>query len=400
MTPAALFVLHLVAAPAEATPRPAGWWDLGETTPAALQRDVEAAGGIAFRADVPLHFIDHGEMVRYVGEVVETEYPRERASADERLLVAFDLLDPGSDLRTLRRRLLEDNIAGFYDERPDRRRLYAVTDDRRLAGLNQLILAHELRHALQDQHAAVHEVLPPSVGDFDDRRLAYLSLLEGDATLVMERVFLAKVGEEGRRMLPGLSTPPLPDAPPVLRDQLTLPYAIGHPFVRALVERSGWEKVKEAWSRPPESTEQVLHPERYFAGEAPRPVSLPAPPKGGRAIDEGVLGEAFVRTLLGEGGEAAAEGWGGDRFEVWDVSGRTLLQWAVRWDSAAEAQEFWNALLERYRRRHVDEGTREGFRVFRNGLYRRALRLRGDEVRLVASDHRRAFDRALRPAGR
>jgi hypothetical protein len=86
-------------------------------------------------------------------------------------------LSPQTDLRDLRARVLEENIAGFYDERPGKKRLYAVSDDRRLSPSNQLILSHELRHALQDQYVDLHAQLPDAVGDFDDRRLAWLSLL-------------------------------------------------------------------------------------------------------------------------------------------------------------------------------------------------------------------------------
>src|SRR4029453_10479707 len=94
------------------------------------------------------------------------------------------------------RRLLEESLAGFYDDRPGRKKLYAVSDERRLTASNHLVLSHERRHALQGQHMDTHEALPPDVGDFDDRRMALLSLLEGDATLVMERFLM--------RRLPGL----------------------------------------------------------------------------------------------------------------------------------------------------------------------------------------------------
>ena len=151
---------------------------LGEMSTPELQKVVEHAGGVPFPAEVPVEFLGYGELRAYLREVVDSEYPVREAEADARTLIAFDLLEAGIDLRQVRRGLLEQNIAGFYDERPARRRLYVVSEDRRLTPMNQLILAHELRHALQDQHADVHAVLPEAVGDFDDRRLAYLAVLD------------------------------------------------------------------------------------------------------------------------------------------------------------------------------------------------------------------------------
>ena len=162
-----------------------------------LQAEVAEAGGIPFRRDVPVAFLGRAELVAYLKELIDAEYPVAQARADERLLLAFDLLPAGTDLRALRARLLEDNVAGFYDERPDRRRLYAVSEDRTFTPMNQIVLAHELRHALQDQYRDLHAQLGDDVTDFDDRRLAWMSLLEGDATLVMERFVKLRLGLPG-----------------------------------------------------------------------------------------------------------------------------------------------------------------------------------------------------------
>src|SRR5262249_19226591 len=152
--------------------------------------------------------------------------------------------------------------------RPGKQRLFAVSADRTLTPANQLVLAHELRHALQDQYMSIHALIPDSVSDFDDRRMALLGLLEGDATFVMQR-FLQKrlpVGDELPIDAAGMTLPPveMPGIPAVLRDELVLPYTVGLEFVRQLYGRGGWPAVKEALGRPPESTEQVLHAEKYF----------------------------------------------------------------------------------------------------------------------------------------
>jgi hypothetical protein len=368
-----------------------------------LQKEVAEAGGVPFRSDVPLDYLSRGALSSYLKEVLDSEYPPERASADERTLVALDLLPPRAGLRALRARLLEENVAGFYDERPGRKRLFAVSDDRTLTPANQLVLAHELRHALQDQYADVHGTIPASVGDFDDRRMAYLSLLEGDATLVMERFLLRRLPglPESMGDMGALSLPPniMPGVPVVLQDQLLLPYLLGRDFARAVFARGGWDALRQAWARPPASTEQVLHPEKYFAGEEPRAPSLPYAPPSGRLINEGVLGEMLTRTLLGEGSDAAAAGWGGDLFRVFDVAGRTLLVWASAWDTVADAREFAEAVRARFRVRHGPPRVERGFHVFASGEWRFALVEQPGRVLLLSSDDAAAFQAALTASG-
>jgi hypothetical protein len=368
-----------------------------------LQKEVAAAGGIPFRSEVPLEYMTRADLGKYLKELLDSEYPPARAEADQRTLVALDLLPASANLRTLRARILEENVVGFYDERPGKKRLYAVSAERRLTPANQLILSHELRHALQDQYADLHAMLPDSVGDFDDRRLAFMSVLEGDATLVMERFLVHRLtgGEKEDEVPPfSMPTPPMPELPPVLRDQLLLPYFAGRDFAQSLQKKGGWDALKQAWSRPPESTEQVLHPEKYDAREAPRPVDVSYGPKGGRVINEGVLGEVLIRTFLGEGvAEEAAAGWGGDRYRVWDVSGKTLLVWRSVWDSPADAREFLAAAQARMGALHAAEGTRRGYRVFASPGRWVAVGERASGIDFVSSDDEQAFEAALASLG-
>ena len=379
----------------------AGLMGFKETTAAELQKDVAEVGGVAFKTAVPLDFITPAELRVYLKEVLDDEYPHRRADADARLLVALDLLPPGTSLRELRAKMLEDNVAGFYDERPGRKKLYAVSEDRSMTPTNQIVLAHELRHALQDQYIDVHRTVPESVGDFDDRRVAFMALLEGDATMVMERFLMRRLGvpessAPADLAAAGFATPPMPGVPPVLRDHLIVPYLAGREFVRALHERGGWPAVRKAWSDPPRSTEQVLHPEKYLAREEPRRVAAATPPAGARLIQEGVLGEALTRTLLGEGSEAAAAGWGGDLYQVWDVAGRTLLVWRTEWDTARDGREFHERAMRRFTRSHGQARRLHGADLFGRASWNVGIVARDARVTLVAGDDAGVFTTALK----
>jgi uncharacterized membrane protein len=370
-----------------------GFQEVGE---AELQKEVEEAGGVPFRQEVKVDFMGRAELGRFLRELFDAEYPADRARIDERVLVALDLLPETTDLRALRARVLEENIAGFYDERPGKKRLYAVSESRRFGPANQLILSHELRHALQDQYVDLQAQIPESVSDYDDRRLAWTALLEGDATLVMERFLMRRLPGGGEELpaMPLPETPDLPGAPPVVRDQLVLPYLVGRDFAQALWARGGGKALQAAWSRPPRSTEQVLHPEKYFANEEPRTVSVPVA-TAGTPVKDGVLGELLIRTFLeGEAG-SAGRGWGGDQYRLFDVGGKTLLVWRSVWDRPEDQQRFLLEARARFARKHGGERRRGAFSEYGQGRWRYAIGEEGGTAVYVSSDDPRSFDTTL-----
>jgi hypothetical protein len=216
----------------------------------------------------------------------------------------------------------------------------------------------------------------------------------------MERFLARRLGLEGGGLDLGSMTLPaamgLPDAPPVLRDQLILPYLTGRQFAHALWQKGGWTAVRAAWDRPPTTTEQVLHPEKFLAGEQGRAADLAlSAPRGGRALGDGILGEMLTRTLLGEGSDAAAAGWGGDRFQAWDVGGRTLLGWRTVWDSEGDRAEFLQAATAAFRRRDPSPTRRGRFTVFAEGPWRYALAEDSGGVLMVSSDDAQVLGAAL-----
>lgn len=344
--------------------------------PEDLERRVEEIGNLPFKTDVPINFMSREELARYIHELFEEEYPVEYAEREERALRAFGFLDPRQDLREIRERVLNENVAGFYDERPGVKKLFAISSGRTLNLMNQLILSHELRHAAQDQHFVIREQLEVR-SDFDDRRLAALCLLEGDASVLMEQYLTSGVtknvpelanlfqafsqGLSGPEVAQMFAGPALQEAPSVVQEQLVAPYFQGRNLAVVIHQRGGFNLLNEYLQNPPRSMEQVLHPEKYVDG-SDEPVAVSLPEARGHDVDfEGVLGELLIRVLLSDGtsratAATASAGWGGDRYAVLENGDGYDLVWRTVWDTETDAREFEAALAAHMNDRFGPDG--------------------------------------------
>jgi hypothetical protein len=143
----------------------------------------------------------------------------------------------------------------------------------------------------------------------------------------------------------------LDTTPAVIQKQMMFPYEQGLVFVDALYQQGEYAAIDDAFADPPVSTEQILHPERYLAGEQPEMVALPPLTdtlgSGWEWVDENVLGEYTLRLYLEEqiasqNAIIAAEGWGGDRYAVYHRPDTEDLAMVIQinWDSRTEADEF------------------------------------------------------------
>lgn len=254
------------------------------------------------------------------------------------------------------------------------------------------VVAHELGHALQYQHFQVPEIA--TVTD-EDARLARLSLLEGDAMLVMaafasdenhlplSRVLVRMAAGALESSLQGYQatleqSPELKSAPPFQRERLMFPYEAGGSFVAQVYRAGGFSLVNRLYEVPPANTEHILHPEKYLQGELAVPVKTPEAPPGWRALESGHVGELMIRAMLDVCNDRpvayeAAAGWGGDAFTVVTQGERGGLLLATAWDSERDAREFEAAMSATARCwDRAPAATREIFRhntlVRRDGL--------------------------------
>jgi hypothetical protein len=286
-----------------------------------------------------------------------------------RLAAAGGVLPEGTDLASLAASFTAISAGATYS--PLDKQVLIVDKFR-----DGSLLTHEFTHALQDQHFDLMKLLIVRPYNFD-RTESLFAVIEGDAMNVQRRM---EQGEAyGRRPLDDILEQERARFgdyrrevgsffPPLLTETFIFRYREGARFVEAVRRLRGERGVDELFRRPPASTEQILHPEKYEAGEAPREVQLREDAfaiVGWKSVTSTPLGEVGVRGLLMAGvaekeATRAAAGWGGDRaylFEKTDGGGVPLFVWKTVWDRPADAEEFFSAYNSLLRAR---KGIRAG----------------------------------------
>jgi hypothetical protein len=339
---------------------------------AAVERSIAAIRGHALKTPVPAVVLDAAGLRAMIASEIDADYPPGDIERVEAVYTQIGLLPPGTTLRASIESLYEAEGAAFYDPRAKRLvvttnpietplalRMVGFISGRDLAG--EMIVAHELVHAMQDQIWGVPTDPDPIANAQGDCRLAYRALLEGDATLAGFGQILGGGPDPGAvraierelTKLPAELATRHPETPAALLAALNVQYQAGAAFVGRALARGGWPAVDGIYDDPPTSTEQVLHPERYFdTRDAPVAVSLAGTETLARAgwspVLEDTLGEIFVRVIaertMPERAAAVAGGWGGDRLRALARGSELVLVWMTTWDTPADADE-WNAAL-------------------------------------------------------
>ena len=324
-------------------------------TLAEIEEQVIAIRGLEAADIGPAEIITRAELADELVRIFEEDYPPEEQRRDNLSLRAFGLLEADQDVLELQLELLGDSVLGFYDDTD--KRMVVVSD----AGLDveaRITYAHEYTHALQDAAFGLDAVNPDSPGE-DDRGLARLSLIEGDAYVTMLAwMFQHLTPQEIQEYLLGAEVPDTSGTPAWMVDQLAFPYTQGLNWALALAggdpSNPDYTEIDAAFADPPESTEQIVDLDKWEARESPRIVEVPdlaaALGAGWEEVDETPVGQAGIGIMLEYLGVTAAEardaaeGWGGDRAVI--VTGPDdgfALAWRLAWDSTADATEFAEA---------------------------------------------------------
>jgi hypothetical protein len=261
------------------------------------------------------------------------------------VLRALGLLPAGVDLKKVLTSFLAADVAGFYDPKSNE----LVVRGAAITPYVRTTLAHELTHALDDQH---FELDRPGLSTSDDETgLAFQSLVEGNAVRIEEQ-YKASMSKADRdaadaeeaRLSDAIDVTNLP---PVIPALIAFPYAYGPALASKLAE-GGEARVNAAFKAPPITSEQVVHPESWLKGDDP-PVHVATPKSDGTIFDQGALGYWGVLIMLeGEVGaraaQEAAEGWGGDWYVAWRTGSKTCVRAAFAMDTPGDLRQLGSAL--------------------------------------------------------
>jgi hypothetical protein len=350
-----------------------------------IARSLAEITGMKLLRPVPCAPITKDKINEFLQERLKETKPSE-IRAEELVLKKFGFVPQDFDLAKTTVDLLTEQAAAFYDYH--RRKLFISESPPATPAApgeaQEMVLAHELSHALADQHFNLSKYIGKGRDD-DEGSAARLAVMEGQATWLMSEYLARKLGQSLKTspalvaMMSAMGEsgagqfPVYESAPLYLRSTLVFPYTKGMLFQNALIERDGPDGFTEPFRRAPVSTQQIYHPEKYFSSEQPTTPALPALPAlplpgGYKSLVKGSLGELDHAILMEQfaGKETAgqiAPHWRGSAFELREnkKAGRIVLLYAAEWDSEESARRYFafyrEALAKKWKKTSVDAET-------------------------------------------
>lgn len=341
---------------------------------AAVEQTIQEVRRLKLKNKVPVVVRSTEEAGKLLEAELESEYTPEAIETDGRAGALIGLYPPGINLKAANMSLLESQVIAFYDFK---KKIMVVVNgalEREFPGqapelqtkLDNMILAHEFTHALQDQNfdfGAKDEALKSN----GDRALALHSVAEGDATIAGYACMLGRMDSAILATLIGnlksfsqTFTGAAAGVPRGVAEPLIFQYTDGVRFVAQAYQRGGWEAVNKLYSEPPQSTQQIVDPSLYFDHPTlPDTVTVAGYQSrmtGWHKSDEDTLGELGLRIILeNTRGTASpdltlAAGWAGDRIVMLRRGETVSVIWLLAFrnpDSAARFAAVYRKALDR-----------------------------------------------------
>ena len=324
-----------------------------------IAQELQRISGMPLKHPVPCDYIDKQHIKEFLQKRVKDVAKPEELRAEELTLKMFGLVPADFNLAENTVELLTEQAAAFYDY--EKKKLFIT--DTTPGATQEPVLAHELAHAIADQNYHLGRFIKQGRKS-DDGSAARMAVMEGQATWLMSE-FLARRMKKSLKDSPGMVAamssmtdnngsefPVFDKSPLYLRQTLVFPYTKGMLFQHAVFERDGQDGFAEVFRKPPSSTQQILHPDKYFSGVKPTEPALPQPKlgKGFKGLVGGSLGELDHQVMLEQysGKEVADElapHWRGCEFQLVEnpKEKRVVLLYSVEWDTEDAARDYFAA---------------------------------------------------------
>lgn len=318
-----------------------------EAVVAEIEAFVAAERGLAFQREVAVELADDAEFEQRLLEDFDEDAAE--LAVTGQVLQALGLVEPGTDLVEAFRSLLGAGVVGFYDPATDELVVRGTT----ASPYVRTVIAHELTHALDDQH---FELDRPTLEDApDESDFGFTALVEGNAVRVEEayrETFTAEEEDEAvaEELQIGAGYD-LEAIPLVLFESIGAPYLLGPELIAEILGAGGQARLDAAFQSPPTTSEALLDPPTFLGGQQALPV--PPPVADGPEIERNVLGAMGLAQVLGEltfllGGfgdlPETVAGWGGDQFVAWAEADRFCVRANLVGDTAEDTGEIGAAL--------------------------------------------------------
>lgn len=331
-----------------------------------IQMQVIQIRGLTPLTHVPRSVLTPTELRKKVEEDFFADYSPDKARDNAMLLSTLGLLPPEYDLYNLLLDLYSEQVAGYYDTQT--KKMYVVQGEF-FGGMQRMTYAHEFTHALQDQHYDLEKGLKLNANDCEKASeycAAVTALIEGDAVLTAQSWFSRYGSRTDRQQVQDFmsefDSSVFDSAPLFLQKDLLFPYREGMEFAASLFDQQGQPAIDQAFSHPPVSTEQILHPYQY-PGDTPDDIASPQLDtvlgKKWRIVDQNSLGEWYTYLMLAYGwreetrlpsdsARKAAAGWEGDAYTLLHNSETDRIIFVLRsiWQTPNDARELWEALAK------------------------------------------------------
>ncbi len=358
----ALLLLAIATASAQespASPPPGKVPDASEIN--SVLRQLSEITGFQVRRQLPFQMLTRDQINAYIRNQIKHSVRVKDIQAEELSMKKLGFAPADFDLRQTTIDLLTEQAAAFYDFHQKKLFIseWAATSMRDEA------LVHELAHALADQNYNIEKYLNKEPADAE-QSLARQAVVEGQASWLTVEFAARQAGktlsdpETAREFIrPELDPddpqyPVFSKAPLYLRATMLFPYSEGQSFQQAIFLKAEPSNRKSAFallfSKPPVSSSQILHPDRYIAGTAPVAPELPKPAPGMKAHVEGIFGEEDMQVLLRQYTTSStslglAPEFNGGRYRIDDnkKDHSTALVFATDWASEDAATAFVNA---------------------------------------------------------
>jgi hypothetical protein len=338
-----------------------------------MMSSVEQLRGVKFKSKVDYEIVNREQMLKVIKDEISRQYNKDDIMYMDVILKLLKIVDASFNLEEFMDKLYQEQAGGLYDARS--KKLYIA--DWIQAELLDIVLFHELVHALDDQYYDLEKFAFSEKSS--DVKMAHLSIIEGIGTYYMLEYTFEKFGMDAEQMkdvinfdvlyrmqdintLPGMDA--IGNAPKYLIQQLLFPYFKGAGFVSAFIKANSEKRLSELYTNPPVSTEQIMHIERYTTDKPGRvEIKLDRKKlKGWGVVYSDEMGEMGLNLMLNDNlsvdeSDLASEGWNGDRLILLKNGDKYGLIMRIAWDSEKDVGEFRDNFVKWFSGKEEKEGN-------------------------------------------